>query len=170
MSRRKQTKGVLVLNYDMTFLGFTSVRKAMIKVVKGHAVILKSTAHKLHDQYLKPLVIQLITAVRRFYGKSVKWNKRNIFIRDGNTCQYCGTKAERLTIDHVIPKSRGGGNTWQNTVACCIACNSAKGDKTPTEAHMFLKRKPVHPTIMEFLQIKAQNMNAYDILVECGVY
>jgi len=170
MARHKINKNVLVLNYDMTFLGFTSVKKAMIKVANGAAVILKETGEKLNDKYFKPLVIQLIKAVRKFYGRAVKWNKRNIFIRDGYTCQYCGERIEKPTIDHVIPKSKGGKNSWANTVTACPLCNSAKADRTPNQAGMFLKCRPVQPTIMEFLQIKAQRMNAYELLVEYGIY
>ena len=70
--------------------------------------------------------------------------------RDNHTCQYFGSK-ESITIDHIIPKSRKGKNTFENTVASCFSCNNKKGDRTPREAGMSLKTRPVQPTVMEFL-------------------
>lgn len=170
MARQKSKKNVLVLNYDMTFMGFTTVKKAMIKIANGAAVALKETNERLNENYFKPLVIQLIKAMRKFYGRAVKWNKRNVFIRDGYICQYCGKHVDKPTVDHVLPKSKGVGNSWTNTATACSDCNSAKADMTCAEAKMFLKKRPVQPTIMEFLQIKAKNMNAYELLVEYGIW
>lgn len=74
----------------------------------------------------------------------VPLNRRNIYFRDGNTCQYCGRKfpTSELSLDHVVPRSRGGGDTWENLVCACTACNSRKADKMPGEANMRLIRAP----------------------------
>jgi hypothetical protein len=72
--------------------------------------------------------------------------KRNVFLRDDYTCQYCGANDVKMTIDHVFPKSRGGRESWENLVASCVVCNNRKGDRTPEEAKMMLKRKPYKPS------------------------
>ena len=81
---------------------------------------------------------------RRSFRHGVPLNRRNIYHRDANTCQYCGRKfpTSELSLDHVIPRSRGGGDTWENLVCACTNCNARKADKTPAEARMALIRKP----------------------------
>jgi 5-methylcytosine-specific restriction endonuclease McrA len=78
-------------------------------------------------------------------------NRQNIFKRDGQRCQYCGT-SEDLTLDHVIPKSRGGQSKWDNLTTACKRCNSRKGDFTPEEANMPLQQKPYKPSFIVFLR------------------
>jgi 5-methylcytosine-specific restriction endonuclease McrA len=79
---------------------------------------------------------------------AVTFSRRNIYKRDRFTCQYCGAQpgTEELTIDHVVPRSHGGTSTWENCVLACLACNKRKADRTPAEAHMPLRKKPVRPT------------------------
>lgn len=93
-----------------------------------------------------PRVIRLLD-YERMPKNSVKFNRRNIFLRDENLCQYCGRRyhAQRLSLDHVIPKSRGGPTTWDNIVCCCIDCNVRKGGRTPGEANMRLLKPPRKP-------------------------
>jgi len=81
----------------------------------------------------------------------VKFSRRNIFLRDRNTCQYCGKtySKENLNLEHVIPESQGGLMTWENIVLACIKCNTKKSNRTPKEAHMVLLRKPKKPTLLE---------------------
>jgi 5-methylcytosine-specific restriction endonuclease McrA len=95
---------------------------------------------------LTPRVIVLV----RYEGvirKEAKFNRINIFRRDGGTCQYCMRKYSRseLTIDHVVPRSQGGRSVWDNVVCCCVDCNRRKGGRTPDQARMKLKRKPKKP-------------------------
>ena len=71
--------------------------------------------------------------------------KRNIFLRDSYTCQYCGANDVKMTIDHVLPKSRGGRDTWENLTSACVVCNNKKGDRTPKEAGMDLRSVPIKP-------------------------
>ncbi len=93
-----------------------------------------------------PKIIRLL-----FYDhlprQTVKLNRRNIFARDSNNCQYCGKKfpGSELSLDHVVPRSRGGLTSWKNLVCCCVGCNVKKGGRTPGEAHMKLIIKPVKP-------------------------
>ncbi|MCA9030781.1 MAG: HNH endonuclease [Planctomycetaceae bacterium] len=93
-----------------------------------------------------PRIIRLST-YDRVPRNTVKFNRRNIFLRDGHRCQYCGKRysSTRLSLDHVMPKSRGGGDTWENVVCACVRCNVAKGGRTPQEANMPLLTMPTRP-------------------------
>jgi 5-methylcytosine-specific restriction endonuclease McrA len=97
------------------------------------------------------------------YGKvpkmSVRFNRRNIFARDKNLCQYCGRtfSTSELSLDHVVPRSQGGGSTWDNIVCSCVRCNSKKGGRTPSQAHMKLIREPVKPKHSPLLTMKLGN-------------
>ena len=83
-----------------------------------------------------------------FVRQEIRFSRRNIFERDKNTCQYCGRKMSKteLTLDHVIPRSRGGIDSWDNLVLACMHCNVKKGSRTPEEAQMPLIQKPIKPT------------------------
>lgn len=93
-----------------------------------------------------PKVIRLV-AYDRLPAQTVKLNRRNLYARDRNMCQYCGEKypTSELTLDHVVPRRLGGKNTWTNLVCACVACNSRKGGRTPSQAHMKLINKPAQP-------------------------
>ena len=90
-------------------------------------------------------------------------------VRDGFACVYCGD-TEKLTIDHVLPVSRGGKSTFENCVCACGDCNSRKSDKTPSEAKMFLKKQPYAPTISEFIRLRMEKFGIIDLLKELGIY
>ena len=85
----------------------------------------------------------------------MKFNRRNVFARDANRCQYCNRRfpTSELTLDHVVPRSRGGGTTWDNLVCACVACNSRKGGRSPREAGLKLVRKPERPKRNPLLQL-----------------
>lgn len=93
-----------------------------------------------------PKVIRLL-GYDKLPRQEVKLNRRNIFARDRNLCQYCGSRfpSSELSLDHVVPRSQGGTNTWENLVCCCVACNSRKGGRTPEQARMKLTRPPERP-------------------------
>lgn len=93
-----------------------------------------------------PRVIRLLR-YERLPRNSIKFNRRNIFLRDENCCQYCGRRygSHRLSLDHVLPKSRGGPTNWENIVCCCLDCNVRKGGRTPHEAGMALIQIPRRP-------------------------
>jgi 5-methylcytosine-specific restriction endonuclease McrA len=105
--------------------------------------------------------IQVPRVIRLFgYDKlpkqTVKFNRRNIFARDGNQCQYCGKRfpLSELSLDHVMPRSQGGLTTWDNIVCACVACNVKKGGRTPRQAHLSLIRKPEKPKRSPLLSLK----------------
>lgn len=106
-----------------------------------------------------PRVIRLLT-YDRIPKDGVKFNRRNILARDSFRCQYCGKQfsANQLTLDHVVPRSRGGSTTWENVVAACVRCNLRKGDRTPSEAGMRLIRQPRRPDRNPVLQLKLRNV------------
>ncbi|MEJ2668138.1 MAG: HNH endonuclease [Deinococcales bacterium] len=92
-----------------------------------------------------PSVVRLKRFVKRPYRQRVAFNRRNVFKRDEHSCQYCGAHSTDLTLDHVVPRSRGGATSWENVVACCKRCNARKRDRTPEEAAMSLRRRPFAP-------------------------
>jgi 5-methylcytosine-specific restriction endonuclease McrA len=102
-----------------------------------------------------PRVIRLLS-YDRVPKQTVKFNRRNIFARDGNQCQYCGKRfaTSELSLDHVLPRSQGGKTTWENIVCACVACNVRKGGRTPRQAHMALIRLPVKPKRSPLLNMK----------------
>jgi len=105
-----------------------------------------------------PRVIRL-TSCDRGPRQGLRFNRRNVFARDGNQCQYCGQRfpTSELSLDHVVPRSRGGITSWENIVCACVACNVRKGGRTPPEAHMVLVRHPVKPKRSPLLTVKLGN-------------
>jgi len=139
---------VLVLNADYTPLNVTSLRRGFILVIKGKAEILEKGVEPIITtigDFVRPVIIRLLNYVR-YHTKPLKINRKRLYKRDDNQCVYCGSK-KHLTIDHVLPKSRGGDNSWKNLVTCCLSCNLKKGNKTPEEAGMKMIRKPYEPSI-----------------------
>jgi 5-methylcytosine-specific restriction endonuclease McrA len=102
-----------------------------------------------------PRIIRLLT-YERIPRQKVKFNRKNLFARDGNRCQYCGKKfpTTELSLDHLVPRSRGGRATWDNIVCACLRCNVRKGGRTPREAGMRLIREPVEPKTSPVLSLK----------------
>ena len=136
---------VLVLNASYEPLNITTWRRAMVMLLKGKAEGLEhDSSRRIRDDHLLPTVIRLRQFVRVPY-RQMPLTRRNVFQRDGHCCQYCGYSGERLSIDHVVPRSRGGGDVWENVTTACLACNVRKGNRTPREAGMLLVRQPRRP-------------------------
>jgi 5-methylcytosine-specific restriction endonuclease McrA len=137
---------VLVLNATFEPIHVTAVRRALILLFKGVAQaeeIQPSHVHSPRQAIAVPSVIRLLT-YRHIPQQSRALSRKNILLRDRNTCQFCGHvfPTSDLTLDHVVPRSRGGASSWENLVACCYKCNNNKGDRTPEEAGLSLARKP----------------------------
>jgi len=98
-----------------------------------------------------PSIVRLSSYVHIPYKKIIL-SRKNILRRDGHRCQYCGRLEMTVTLDHVIPKARGGEETWENLVCACVSCNNKKGDRTPEEAQMPLGRKPLRPNHVTFIR------------------
>jgi len=141
---------VLVLNATYEPLNVVSIRRAVILLLKEKAEIVEAAEAWLHAEQLAlpcPLVIRLVYYVRIPRHFSLPLSRRTILARDFYTCQYCNQQFSRasLTIDHIVPRSRGGETRWENVVAACGPCNRRKGDRTPQEAGMPLQREPRRP-------------------------
>ena len=149
-------KSVLVLNFDYVPINITTWNKGFTLVYKGKAELIKVEEQKItssESKYDKPLIIRLLRYIKH-NKKTLKVNRNRIYRRDNFQCVYCNSKKD-LTIDHIIPKSRGGGNDWYNLVTSCSKCNNKKADRTPDEANMRLLKQPYAPLIVndnKFLQ------------------
>jgi len=145
---------VLVLNQDFSPLMVCSVQRAFVLVYLNKSEMIRpANGHKLHSvtmSFPMPSVIRLHRYVQAPY-KGVTLTRQNIFKRDNFECQYCGTRKD-LTLDHVVPSSKGGQHTWINLVTACKRCNARKGDFTPEEAEMLLNKRPLKPTYALFLK------------------
>ncbi len=136
---------VIVVNASYEPLNITSWRRAVILMIKGKAESLEEDkTYSIHSGKKLPTVIRL-----RYYVKvpfrEVSLTRKNILLRDNNACQYCNYRGSDLSIDHVLPRSRGGTDNWENVTTACLRCNVQKGNRTPEEANMPLKRKPYRP-------------------------
>jgi 5-methylcytosine-specific restriction endonuclease McrA len=136
---------VLVLNASYEPLNITTWRRAMVMLLKGKAEGLEhDEAHPIRPDHFLPTVIRLRQFVRVPY-RQLPLTRRNVFQRDGHACQYCGYRGDLLSIDHVLPRSRGGADAWENVTTACLPCNVRKSNRTPREAGMPLMREPRRP-------------------------
>lgn len=141
------SSGVLVLNQNYEPLSVATVRRALVMILSGKADIVENGRGMIHTTtraYHCPSVVRLEYMVHR-PRPQVKLSRREIFRRDDYTCQYCDAHTRNLTVDHVVPRTRGGSHTWGNLVSACPSCNRRKGGKTLAEARMTLRRKPFRP-------------------------
>jgi 5-methylcytosine-specific restriction endonuclease McrA len=143
---------VLVLNATFEPINVCSVRRAAILLLKSKAELLEHATWELRSEHTampRPVVIRLVSYVkvpRDTHRRKI--TRRAVFARDGWTCQYCGSRSN-LTVDHVIPRSKGGGSSWENIVAACAPCNRRKGDHLPNAIGMVPRTAPrtPHPAI-----------------------
>ena len=152
---------VLVLNASYEPLNVCSIRRAHVLVWKGKAEVIERLDQPLRSAsttFPWPHVIRLLTYVRVPRTVQRKISRRALFARDGWRCVYCGTSGGRLTLDHVIPRSRGGESVWENVVTACAPCNLRKGDRTLEEAAMTLPRQPHIPAPVLFIRLAAQRV------------
>ena len=137
---------VLVLNLDYQPLNVCNVRRAVVLLDKRKAEVIEQNGHIVHSErvtLVSPSVIRLAYHIKR-PRPVVKMTRKEILQRDEHTCQYCGRRGD-LTLDHIVPRHRGGEHTWENVVAACKNCNHRKGGRTLAEAHMQLRRQPFRP-------------------------
>ena len=152
---------VLVLNASYEPLNVTSVRRAHVLVFKGKAEVVEELDRPLRsstDTYPWPHVIRLVAYVRVARSVQKKISRRVLFARDGWRCAYCGQRNGRLTLDHVVPRSRGGNSAWDNVVTSCAPCNLRKGNRLPEEVSMVLRSPPRPPTPVLFIKLAAPSI------------
>jgi 5-methylcytosine-specific restriction endonuclease McrA len=137
---------VLVLNADLGPLHRVSLRHAVRMLFRQVAVVHEAEPDIRIGVFPVPKVVRLVRYVvtRWRYTAGPAWSRPGVLVRDERRCGYCGGAA--TTVDHVLPRSRGGKNTWRNTVAACGGCNQRKGDRTPAEARMPLRVTPTAPS------------------------
>lgn len=138
--------GVLVLNADLGPLHRVSLKHAVRMLLRQVAEVHEAVPDRQIGVFPVPRVVRLVRYIvtRWRFGAGPSWSRSGVLSRDGHRCAYCGAAA--TTVDHVLPRSRGGRNTWLNTVAACASCNQRKDDRTPAEAGMVLRVKPTAPT------------------------
>jgi len=168
---RQMTQCVL-LNADYSFMNIVDWKRACRLLANN-----KVTVVSYSERWIKgaegfttrlPSVMKLVKLIRAVYRARVPFSKKNVLVRDGFSCGYCGLRCGKMTIDHIIPKSRGGPSTFENCVSSCRNCNNKKGGRTPSEARMFLKRRPYQPTISEFLRLKLKRLGIDDLWEHMG--
>ena len=148
---------VLVLNASYEPINVCTVRRATVLLLKSRAELLERGEGAIHSERLeleRPCVIRLMRYVR--IPRDVhrrKITRKAVLARDSYTCQYCGREASGLTVDHVIPRSRGGQSVWENIVASCAPCNRKKGNRLPREISMHPARRPRPPGPTVFIRI-----------------
>ncbi|MFP6636208.1 MAG: HNH endonuclease [Dehalococcoidia bacterium] len=151
---------VLVLNLNYVPLNICNVRRAVILVGKGKAELLENrrgqlrTVSSLVDV---PSIIRLVYLVKKPFLPR-KLSKKEVFLRDKFTCQYCGKKVPDLTLDHVVPRRQHGSHTWENVVAACNRCNLRKAGRTPAEANMLLNTVPRAPDPNPYLILQNRTL------------
>ncbi|MCG6914674.1 HNH endonuclease [bacterium BMS3Abin03] len=145
----------MILNQSYEPLTVCNIKKAIILLYLGKAEIIQQDEKKkirsVTVYYNWPSVIRLSRFVKVPY-KRVVLTRKNILRRDSYRCGYCGRGDLRLTIDHIIPKARGGTDSWDNLISACTVCNNKKGDRTPEEANMMMLTKPFKPSHIMFIK------------------
>ncbi len=143
-----QRSKVLVLNSSYEPLTVCNAQKALVLLFGGKAVPVahhpERVVHTFSRTYPLPTIVRLSVFVRIPFRR-IMLNRKNIFLRDNFRCQYCGKTGAPMTIDHILPRSRGGESTWENLITACPRCNTVKGDRTPREAGMLLLKQPIKP-------------------------
>ncbi len=149
---------VLVLNASYEPLNVCSLRRAHVLVYKGKAEVVERLDQPLRSAsstYIWPHVIRLVHYVRVPRAIQRKISRRALFARDGWRCVYCGTTAGRLTLDHIVPRSKGGESVWENVVTACAPCNLRKGDRSLEQVGMELRVAPRPPQPVLFIKLAA---------------
>ena len=146
-SQQDVSMRTLVLNAGYEPLSVVSYRRALVLVMNGRAVVVESDqrhpVRSVEGEWVRPSVIVLTRYVKMPHNRQIPVSRRGVLRRDGHRCAYCGNHAS--TIDHVIPRSRGGRDEWENLVACCLKCNNIKGDRTPHEMGWRMQLAPKTP-------------------------
>jgi 5-methylcytosine-specific restriction endonuclease McrA len=155
---------VLVLNQSYEPLTVCRARRAVVLIFQGKAEMVENGIgfiHSINETVPLPSVIRLARLIKRPHRRR-KLTRFEIFNRDRYTCQYCGQQTRQLTLDHVIPRYRGGQHTWENVVSSCVSCNRRKAGRTPKEAGMKLIRLPLPPSSSPLFTIPYHYLQTQD--------
>lgn len=149
----------LVLNASYEPLSVVSARRAVVLVLDDKAELIHGSAAVIHSERLSitvPSVVRLRHFVRVPHRHHTTLSRRGVFLRDGGLCQYCGRRAD--SIDHIVPRSKGGPHTWENVVAACHRCNSSKRDRMLAETTMRLRCHPAPPASSSWVAATVSNV------------
>jgi 5-methylcytosine-specific restriction endonuclease McrA len=138
---------VLVLNQNYEPLSVCRAKRAIVMVLLGKAEIIEEAQARIRSVSLSlplPSIVRLSLYIQA-PKREIPLTRKNVLRRDGHRCQYCGTRDAPLTTDHVIPRSQGGRDSWRNLVCACVSCNNRKGNRTPRQAGLVLRKKPKQP-------------------------
>lgn len=153
---------MLVLNQSFEPICICGTQKAVVLLYLHKAELIEErhdrSIHTVSSSWPFPSIIRL-NNYRRIPYKNIMLSRKNILRRDGHRCQYCGSHAAPLTVDHIIPRARGGADSWENLVAACLYCNNRKGSRTPEKAGMTLLSTPRRPSHVSFI---VQLVNSVD--------
>jgi 5-methylcytosine-specific restriction endonuclease McrA len=147
------SEAVLVLNHNYQPLNITSAQRAVLLICGGKAHTVETDSQVFRSERLEiemPTVVRLNHYVRRPVPV-LRVSRKSIFARDRHACQYCGSVGVTLTLDHVVPKERGGKTNWENLVCCCTKCNNIKANRTPAEAGLKLIKQPRRPKYIPYI-------------------
>ena len=150
----------MVLNASYQPLCVVPVRRALVLALKGKAEVVHSNGHVFRSESLEiagPSVVRLNYFVRVPYRARASLSRRAVLVRDNFECQYCGRPAEN--VDHVVPRSRGGGHTWDNVVAACRPCNSRKENRSPDDVGMRLRHPPEQPHASVWIAVAVDRLD-----------
>ena len=132
---------------------------------QGKAETVKETDTVIYNQdrtysYIVPKIIRLVEFVKSLYSNKIPYSKRNVFVRDNHSCQYCGKKMTPVecTVDHIVPKALGGKSKWDNCVCSCKKCNNIKGDTPLNKIGLKLRKQPFKPTAADFIRLRSVQM------------
>ncbi len=144
---------VLVLNNAYEPISVCKARRAIVLVLLGKAEVVELSGYNISTvsrSYNVPSVVRIYFYIH-IPPKKIILTKKNVLKRDGYVCQYCGSDNRQMTVDHVIPRSYGGDESWENLVCACTRCNNIKGNQTPEMAGLMLRKKPRQPTRLTFI-------------------
>lgn len=153
---------VLVLNKNYEPMSITNAKKAIILLFLKKAELIEKYDHLKIKSINFVIPLPCIVRLTRYINvprKRIILSRKNIIKRDNHQCQYCGRNGGPFTLDHVIPKNRGGEDTWENLVCACTECNNKKGSRTPEEASMPLLTKPKRPNHIFFIRYVVGNLD-----------
>jgi len=175
----KTSNQIFLLNADFSYLNTIPIYSVFRLYFLDKIDVVVWSDELIHTpstEYKIPHIVRLKNYMGRLFGKGLKYNSKHVFMRDEYTCQYCGKEelhGKDLTIDHVKAKSRGGKNTFENTVTCCFSCNNYKADRSLNECKLMFYRqgwKPYRPNFIEFLKKDENYSKVQNKLKEIGVF
>ena len=162
---------VIVLNADYNYINKISWQKAICLLYKNKAEAIKQSDKIIYNgdktvSFIVPVVIRLVKYIKQVYNNAIPYSKKGVFTRDNYICQYCGKELyqSNATIDHIVPKAKGGKTSWTNCVCSCKKCNNFKGDRDLKDTHLKLKSIPVKPKVSDYIRLQSKRvMNKLDL-------